>query len=189
MHGAHCHLLHHMELFEPNWHTIKLPGMHPLPRNALTKMPETQLSQVNKRSSFSKSRKLCYFSADWFSPTCCSFTNKSLRWTAHWRCLIHDKMCFKVYPHQLGHGDINKTEWKRSDYCHWSTKCEIPRCWSVRCAVAQKLCMVRSFCWRLICHPQLYKFYSVTRQSISCVTSRHYFECIFKRSPPDVFAG
>lgn len=41
---AHSHLLHHMEHFEPHWHTIKLPGMHPRPRNALTKMPKTQLN-------------------------------------------------------------------------------------------------------------------------------------------------
>lgn len=75
---AHSHLLYHMEHFEPNWRTIKLPGMHLLPRNALTKMSDTQLHQnhVNKCSSFSKSWGWTdILVLNMIFSFCCSFTN------------------------------------------------------------------------------------------------------------------
>lgn len=92
--------------------------------------------------------------------------------------------------HWLGRSDINKTQPTWSDYCHWNIKCEIPGYWSVRSAMTPTLSVVRSFCWRLFCHPQLYKFHTFTLHNTRCAA---LMRCIIshpclKRSP-DALCG
>lgn len=60
---AHSHLLHHMEHFEANWHTVKLLGMHHPPGNALTKMLETQRhrNHTNRGSSFFQEQEMNWY--------------------------------------------------------------------------------------------------------------------------------